>query len=65
MVTHLTHTPPQHISSSDSPYDQLGFPGGSAGKESTCNAGEPSLIPGSRRSAGEGIILGLPWWLRW
>ena len=59
MVTHLTHTP-QHISSSDSPHDQLGFPGGSAGKESTCNAGEPSLIPESRRSAGEGIILGLP-----
>ena len=27
----------------------------SAGKESTCNAGEPSSIPGSGRSAGEGI----------
>ena len=25
------------------------------GKESTCNAGDPGLIPGSRRSAGEGI----------
>ena len=24
------------------------------GKESTCNAGDPGLIPGSRRSAGEG-----------
>ena len=23
-----------------------GFPGSSAGKESSCNAGEPSLIPG-------------------
>ena len=23
-----------------------GFPGGSAGKESACNAGNPSLIPG-------------------
>ena len=33
----------------------MGFPGGSVGKESTCNAGEPSLISGSRRSAGEGI----------
>ena len=33
----------------------LGFPGSSAGKESTCNAGDPSLIPGSGRSAGEGI----------
>ena len=33
----------------------LGFPCDSAGKESTCNAGEPRLIPGSGRSAGEGI----------
>ena len=32
-----------------------GFPGGSAGKESTCNAGDPGVIPGSGRSAGEGI----------
>jgi len=30
------------------------FPGSSAGKESTCNAGNPSIIPGSGRSAGEG-----------
>ena len=33
----------------------MGFPGSSAGKESACNAGDPGLIPGSRRSAGEGI----------
>ena len=32
-----------------------GFPGGSAGKESTCDAGDPGVIPGSGRSAGEGI----------
>ena len=32
-----------------------GFPSGSAGKESACNAGDPGSIPGSRRSAGEGI----------
>ena len=32
-----------------------GFPDSSAGKESTCNAEDPSLIPGSGRSAGEGI----------
>ena len=31
-----------------------GFPCGSARKESTCNAGDPGLIPGSGRSA-EGI----------
>ena len=33
----------------------LGFPGSSAGKESACNAGDPSSISGSGRSAGEGI----------
>ena len=27
----------------------------SAGKEFTCNAGDPGLIPGSGRSGGEGI----------
>ena len=32
----------------------LGFPGGSDGKESTCNAGDPGLIPGLGRSPGEG-----------
>ena len=29
-----------------------GFPGGSDDKESTCNAGEPGLIPGSGRCPG-------------
>ena len=32
----------------------IGFPGDSDGKESTCNAGEPSSIPGLGRSPGEG-----------
>ena len=31
-----------------------GFPGSSAGKESSCNAGDPGSIPGLRRSPGEG-----------
>ena len=31
-----------------------GFPGNSAGKDSACNAGDPSAIPGSGRSLGEG-----------
>ena len=30
----------------------LGFPGGSIGKESACNAGHLGLIPGSGRSPG-------------
>ena len=32
----------------------LGFPGGSDGKESTCNVGDLGLIPGLGRSSGEG-----------
>ena len=32
----------------------LGFPGGSAGKESACNEGNLGLIPGLGRSLGEG-----------
>ena len=32
----------------------LGFPGGSAGKESACDAGDLCSIPGSGRSPGEG-----------
>ena len=31
------------------------FPDSSAGKESACSAGDPSSIPGSGRSPGEGI----------
>ena len=33
----------------------VGFPDSSVGKESTWDAGDPSSIPGSGRSAGEGI----------
>ena len=32
-----------------------GFPDSSVGKESSCNAGDPSSIPGLGRSAGEGM----------
>ena len=32
----------------------MGFPGGSDGKESACNVGDPGLIPGSGSSLGEG-----------
>ena len=41
----------------------MGFPGSSAGKESTCNAGDLSLIPGSGGSPGEGI--GYPFQYSW
>ena len=32
----------------------LGFPGGSEGKASPCNVGDPGWIPGLGRSPGEG-----------
>ena len=36
---------------------QWGFPDSSIGKDSAYNAGDPGLIPGSWRSAGEGQAL--------
>ena len=35
-------------------WSMVGFPDSSVGKESSCNTGDPGLIPGSGRSAGEG-----------
>ena len=32
----------------------MGFPRGSDGKESACNAGDPGSMPGLGRSPGEG-----------
>ena len=40
-----------------------GFPDSSVGKESTCNAADPSSIPGLGTSAGEGI--GHPFQYSW
>ena len=37
------------------PGKSLGFLDSSVGRESACNAGNPGSIPGSGRSAGEGI----------
>ena len=39
------------------------LPGSSVGKESSCNSGDPSLIPGSGRSPREGI--GYPFQYSW
>ena len=33
----------------------MGFPGGSDGEESACNAGDQGSIPGSGRFSGEGM----------
>ena len=35
------------------PFFGMGFPGGSEGKASACNMGDPGLIPGSGRCPGE------------
>jgi len=46
----------------------LGFPDSSAGKESTCNAGDLGLIPGSGRSPEERIgytPVFFPWRRAW
>ena len=36
-------------------WEIVGFPDSSAEKESACSAGDPGSIPGSGRSAGEGV----------
>ena len=41
----------------------MGFPDISVSKESTCNAGDPSSIPGSGSYPGEGT--GYPLWYLW
>ena len=40
---------------------RLGFPRGSAGKESTCNVGDLGATPGLGRSPGEGIPTPVFW----
>ena len=42
----------------------MGFPGGSAGKESVCSAGDPGSFPGLGRSLGEGNGI-LAWRIPW
>ena len=43
-----------YISSVNFEYIYMGFPCGSAGKESTCNVGDMCSIPGLGRFPGEG-----------
>ena len=46
----------------------LGFPGGSDGKASACNVGDPSLIPGLGRSPGDEMAIHsstLAWKITW
>ena len=41
----VSPAPGTALSTSD--WTNVGFPGGSAGKESACNAEDPAMIPGS------------------
>ena len=52
------------------PIKLKGLPSSTDGKEFTYSVGDPSSIPGSGRSTGEGIgypqeYSGRPWWLSW
>ena len=51
--THTKKAKAERISDT-SIYTEKGFPGGSEGKMSVCNAGDPGSIPGLGKSPGEG-----------
>ena len=56
-ILHVTHSDPDLclvLCASSVTTLAMGFPGGSAAKESACNAGDLGLIPGLGRSPGEG-----------
>ena len=50
------------LGSQEQPISSLSFPGGSAGKESACNAGDLGLIAGLGRSPGEGDVYPLQYY---
>ena len=51
----LNRVPTNQLKNKRQVIHDRGFPGGSAGKESTCNAGKLGSIPGLGRSPGEGM----------
>ena len=53
LLRHSTKGPDVGLALERGIFSHLGFPDSSVGKESTCNAGDPSSIPGSGRSTGE------------
>ena len=55
IASHSRHTLVLHLPKGKDSFLPGGFPGSSVGKESTSRAGDPDSIPGSGRSAGEGI----------
>ena len=53
-ICETTTGSPQGTLSFEFPFITLGFPDGSAGKESTCNVGDLGSIPGLGGFPGEG-----------
>ena len=53
-LSHLPHMKGPRFETGWKQTFSLGFPGGSEGTESACNAGDLGLIPGLGRSSGEG-----------
>ena len=47
--------PDDEVTFGSNGYCKLNFPGGSDGKETACNMGDPGSIPGLGRSPGEGL----------
>ena len=60
----VPHVHPFYLSSCGSPFISLDFLGGSDGKESACNAGDPGLILGLGRSLEKGMAIhtSIPAW---
>ena len=52
----MVKNPPANANSKDSGLTEQGFPGGSEGTESVCNARDPGLILGSGRCLKTGIL---------
>ena len=52
MLCSVAKSCPTHCDLMD--HSPTGFPGGSDGKESACNARDPGSVPGLGRSPGEG-----------
>ena len=55
MIQNLENKMESQINSLETRIEKMqDFPGGSEGKASACNVGDPGSIPGSGRSTGEG-----------
>ena len=63
-LSHILSHPLPPTQKAATSYSPMGFPGGSAGKESACSVGNLGLTPGLGRSPGEGNGHSTPVFLR-